>query len=147
MSDVLNSVQSKARSSGRFGEVRLDGARLACRARDAAAEAWYEVHRDGSAWIVLLRTPDRWLSESIEGDMLEGNDTAEELVDDELVEVGFRGKCQQVKHYRDDDRMYVFRTGIPPEGLADEAEGIATYLLAFEAAFAQLGDMQGSGKE
>lgn len=147
MNDVLESVQRKAVASGRFGEIRLDGGKLACRARESAAEAWYEVHRDGGAWTVLLRTPDRWLSESIEGDMLEGNDTAEELVDDELVEVGFRGKCQPVKHYRDDDRMYVFRTGIPQEGLADEVEGIVTYLLAFEAAFAQLGDMQGSSAE
>lgn len=147
MSDVLQSVRDRAESSGRFAEVRVDGDRLACRARDSAAEAWYEVHREGAGWAVLLRTPDRWLSESIEGDMLEGNDTAEELVDDELVEVGFAGRCRQVRHFRDDDRMYVFRTTVPAEGLGQEPDGVAAYLLAFEAAFAQLGDMQGSSQE
>ena len=147
MSDLLHTVRQHATESGRFAEARIDGARLRCRAREAAAEAWYTVEREGDAWAVGLETPDRWLSESIEGDMLEGRDSAEELVDDELVEVGFPHRCGKVKHYRDDAKVYVFRTPVPLGGVADEAAGVTTFLLAFEAAFAQLGDMQGSSAE
>ncbi len=147
MTDILPSIRDHARSSGRFADAVIDGAALRCKAKDAGADAWYVVDREGDGWAVALMTPDRWLSESIEGDMLEGRDTAEELVDDELVEVGFPGKCQQVKHYRDDAKMYVFRSRIPLEGVAEPVSAAALYLLAFEAAFANLGDMQGGAGE
>jgi hypothetical protein len=147
MNDSLHTLRDHVQSSGRFSEVRLEPNALRCKAKDAAAEAWYVVDREGDGWAVSLLTPDRWLSESIEGDMLEGRDSAEELVDDELVEVGFPHRCQKVKHYRDDAKVYVFRTPVPLDGIADHAAGLKTYLLAFEAAFAQLGDMQGSDEE
>lgn len=143
MTDATATVRDRAHASGRFSSIEHEGARLRCRARDAAAEAWYVVDREGDAWFVALHTADRWLSESIEGDMLEGRDSAEDLVDDELVEVGFPNRCGKVKHYRDDARTYVFRAEVPLAGIADAGEGVATFLLAFEAAFGQLGDMAG----
>jgi hypothetical protein len=147
MNDVLQTIQKNAIESGRFADIRSEGSRLRCAAAEAAAEAWYTVEPDGDGWAVGLETGDRWLSESIEGDMLEGRDSAEELVDDELVEAGFPNRCDKVKHYRDDAKVYVFRTRVPLAGIADPAAGVTTFLLAFEAAFAQLGDMQGSEAE
>ena len=147
MEEALQTINRTAIESGRFGDVRLEGRRLRCSAAEAAAEAWYTVEPDGDGWAVGLETGDRWLSESIEGDMLEGRDSAEELVDDELVEAGFPNRCDKVKHYRDDAKVYVFRTRVPLAGIADAATGVTTFLLAFEAAFAQLGDMQGSEAE
>jgi hypothetical protein len=147
MNEALATVLQHVQSSGRFGASKIEGAALRCEAKDAAGGAWYLVERSGEGWAVSLLTSDRWLSESIEGDMLEGRDTAEELVDDELVEVGFPHRCPKVKHYRDDAKVYVFRSDIPLDGIADTGAGIATYLLAFEAAFSQLGDMQGSSAE
>ena len=147
MSELLQNVLRSALDSGKFAEARIDGARLRCRAREAAAEAWFTVEREGDAWAVGLETPDRWLSESIEGDMLEGRDSAEELVDDELVEVGYPHRCGKVRHFRDDAKVYVFRTPVPLGGVADPAAGVTTFLMAFEAAFSQLGDMQGSDGE
>lgn len=147
MTELLQNVLRNALDSGRFAEARIDGPRLRCRARGAAAEAWFTVEREGDAWAVGLETPDRWLSESIEGDMLEGRDSAEELVDDELVEVGFPHRCGKVRHFRDDAKVYVFRTPVPLGGVADPAAGVTTFLMAFEAAFSQLGDMQGSDGE
>lgn len=145
MNDFLAAVQNLAQKSTRFARVELQGDVLRCDAKDAASPAWYLVDRDGDGWAVSLLTADRWLSESIEGDMLEGRDTAEELIDDELVEVGFEGRAQQVKHFRDDDKRYVFRSRIPgvaASATAADAPRAAMYLLAFEAAFASLGDMQ-----
>ncbi len=148
MSNFLATIKQHIESTDRFATIELNGECLRCKAKGAAAEAWYTLDRDGdgdsAGWAVNLLTPDRWLSESIEGDMLEGRDTAEELVDDELVELGFTGKCSQVKHYRDDDKVYVFRSRIPgidAAAAAIHAKHAATYLLAFEAAFANLGDM------
>jgi hypothetical protein len=141
--ETLSTVRDRATASDRFAEVTSMDGSLRCRAKDAAAEAWYLVDRVDGAWNVALVTPDRWLSESVEGDMLEGRDTAEELVDDELVEVGFPNRCGKIRHFRDDDKQYVFRTAVPLDGISDEADGITTFLLAFEAAFGQLGDMAG----
>lgn len=143
VTDILAAVRDRAAASARFASVAIEGERLRCRAKGAEAEAWYVVDRDGGRWSVALLTPDRWLSESVEGDMLEGRDSAEELVDDELVEVGFRNRCGKVRHFRDEDKTYVFRSDVPLEGLDDAPGGIATFLLAFEAAFGQLGDMGG----
>lgn len=147
MSIDLKSIATKATDLGVFAGVSLNGNDLECAALEAAAPATYSLTVDGGRVTVRLRTADRWLSESIEGDMLEGRDSAEELVDDELVEVGFPHRCGKVKHYRDDAKVYVFRSEIPLDGIADTGAGIATYLLAFEAAFSQLGDMQGSSAE
>jgi len=143
VTDILAAVRDRAAASARFASVALDGERLRCRAKGAEAEAWYVVDRDGGRWSVALLTPDRWLSESVEGDMLEGRDSAEELVDDELVEVGFANRCGKVRHFRDEDKTYVFRADVPLDGIADVPAGIVTFLLAFEAAFGQLGDMGG----
>jgi hypothetical protein len=140
MSDFLSIVQQHAQRSNRFERIESTDTSVRCKAKGAASEAWYVVDRQDDGWAVSLLTPDRWLSESIEGDMLEGRDTAEELIDDELVELGFPGKAQQVKHYRDDFKMYVFRSCIPVN--AQDGAAAATYLLGFEAAFANLGDMQ-----
>jgi hypothetical protein len=142
MSNELQSLVQQASQSGRFKDASINGDTVRCRAKDASAEAWYVIDKADGHWSIALETADRWLSESIEGDMLEGRDTAEELVDDELVNLDFPNRCPQVKHYRNDDKVYVFRSRVPLEGIADETTGIATYLLAFEAAFSQLGDMQ-----
>jgi hypothetical protein len=142
MSNELQSLVQQASQSGRFKDANINGDTVRCRAKDASAEAWYVIDKADGHWSIALETADRWLSESIEGDMLEGRDTAEELVDDELVNLDFPNRCPQVKHYRNDDKVYVFRSRVPLEGIADETTGIATYLLAFEAAFSQLGDMQ-----
>ena len=142
MSNELQSLVQQASQSGRFKDANINGDTVRCRAKDASAEAWYVIDKADGHWSIALETADRWLSESIEGDMLEGRDTAEELVDDELVNLDFPNRCPQVKHYRNDDKVYVFRSRVPLEGIADETTGVATYLLAFEAAFSQLGDMQ-----
>lgn len=146
MTEILTALRDRLQPTGRFADVTLNGDALRCRAK--GADAWYVVDREGDGLAVALLTADRWLSESIEGDMLEGRDTAEELVDDELVEVGFPARCQPVKHFRDDAKQYVFRSRVPLEAAgADRVAAVATYLLAFEAAFANLGDMQGGDGE
>jgi hypothetical protein len=104
-----------------------------------------------------MATPDRWLSESIEADLMHTGDPIEELIEDELVELGHDpkrdGAMPAVRHFRSDDRLYTFENLVPcghalASGDVDGAAAIAgRYLLAYEAAFRELGDMSGGDDE
>jgi hypothetical protein len=150
----LNGVRSGAEQAGVFAEVKIDRGALSCAARDAAEPAWYRIERaasaDGGAWRVALVTPNRWLSESIESDLMHFGDPIEELIEEELVEQGYRGTALPVKHFRSDDMLYTFVSPLPIDPAAGEADAIRTAtqcLLAYEAAFRELGDMSGGDEE
>jgi hypothetical protein len=151
MSDVQNFLESLAqrvRTHDVFGDVRVLDGRLRCDARDAAAPAWYAVESDGRDWVVSLSTADRWLSESIETDLLHFGDPLEELIEEELVELGGEGPVPAPKHYRADDRTYVFRNTVTVStDLENSLERVGLWLLAYEAAFRNLGDMAGGDEE
>jgi hypothetical protein len=98
--------------------------------------------------VVSLSTADRWLSESIETDLLHFGDPLEELIEEELVELGGEGPVPAPKHYRADDRTYVFRNTVTVStDLENSLERVGLWLLAYEAAFRNLGDMAGGDEE
>ncbi len=149
----LNDLRSAADKAGVFAEITLHRDTLRCKAEDAAADAWYSIVRQGEQWWVRLATPDRWLSESIESDLMHYGDPIEELIEEELVELGHDPKrdapMPTVKHFRSEDKLYTFENPIPiADGASHEgAVALASrYLLAYEAAFRQLGDMQDDGE-
>ncbi len=154
---LLDEVRRQAEEAGVFGEVALVAGVLRCRARDAAADAWYELAPASGGVTVRMATPDRWLSESIEADLMHNGDPIEELVEDELVELGHDprrdGAMPTIRHFRSDDRLYTFENVVPcAEALAsgdlERAAAMASrYLLAYEAAFRELGDMSGADPE
>lgn len=145
---ILSGIRDLAASKDVFDGVRLDGARLDCTARGAAAEATYTVAAGNQGLSVSLSTPDRWLSESIESDLVHFGDPIEELVDEELVDLGWTSGCGRIRHFRDEAMRYVFTTDLPLSGTAaDDVHAGACMLLAFEAAFRQLGDMASDGEE
>ena len=92
-------------------------------------------------WFVSLFTKDRWLSESIEAELMHAGDSLEELVEEELVELGVSVGEVSIQHYRDEHLQYVFRSPLPREVTPEEA---ALWLLAYEATFRELGDMSTS---
>jgi hypothetical protein len=143
----LDRIAADLRGRDLFDEIRGDAAGLECRARDAAAEAWYRLFREGSQWIVSLVTADRWLSESIESDLMHHGDPIEELVGEELVELGVETGSNPprvpVRHFRSDDLLYTFETPVP----GDSEATVLRYLLAYEAAFRPLGDMSGGDED
>ena len=65
-------------------------------------------------------------------------DSLEELIEEELIDLGLDAVEVTMQHYRDDDFRYVFKSPIGSEATDTE---IATWLLGYEAAFKQLGDM------
>lgn len=139
--DFLRELADRARASGVFGEVSHDRTMLRCQALGAAAPAWYRVERHDDGWYLSLVTPDRWLSESIESDLMHTGDSLEELFEEELVEAGVEAAPPPIRHYRSDDRLYTFSVRLPD---GHNPELVSKYLIAFEACFRMLGDMSGA---
>lgn len=160
LATFLDEVRGAAERAGVFGVVECHGEMLRASAPKAAAEAWYRLRRghsagDGAAWHVEFVTPDRWLSESIEADLMHHGDPIEELVEEELIErsAEARGTRREraasarpiVQHFRSDDLLYTFRT--PLAGDPPDAAEATRYLLAYEAAFRELGDVEADPDE
>jgi hypothetical protein len=144
----LNGVRTGAEKAGVFAEVKIDQGMLTCAARDAAEHAWYRLEpaNEHEGWRISLVTPNRWLSESIEADLMHHGDPIEELIEEELIDQGYRGQALPVKHFRSDDMLYTFASPLPIHSALREDEAIRTAtqcLLAYEAAFRELGDMSG----
>ena len=146
---VLQAVGDRARAACVFGEVVVEGEMLVCLAVGAAEVASYRVHvDDGRVWTELVMA-DRWLSESIEADLMHTGDKLEELLEDELADLGESDPSVSFEHFRSDDMLFTFRTPIeiPPGGLDEIRERIALTLIAYEACFRNLGDMSNADSQ
>ncbi len=154
---LYEEVGDLARQSGRFGKVRRTDLALICLARTPEAEAAYRVEVADNHQVVYvgLFTTNRWLSESIETDLLHTGDEIEELLEEELAEIkspaGAKAapaaESPKVEHFRNDELEFVFRTPIAlPKG--EELDGeqmiqrVSRMLMAYEATFGQLGDLK-----
>ena len=124
-----------------FKDVRTEGENLRCDAAEVEEEAWYqvgprEVHGGTNCVWVGLYIADRWLSESVEADVLHSGDHFEDLLEEELIDQGYDVRLK-VEHFRNDDKVFVFRSPVP----ADRPDDVTRTLLAYEACFRELGDM------
>ncbi len=147
---LYEEVGDRVRKEAVFAKVRRTDDMLRCKARLVKSEATYfaEVNDAHDTVYVGLATPDRWLSESIEADLLFKGDKIEELLEEELVDRGIEEPPARVEHFRNDARQYVFRSPLPkPANAKLDSEimidRVTRTLLAYEAAFRQLGDMTG----
>lgn len=142
ITQTLETCLTLAREADVFDEMTIQsnasGNRLVAMARGAAAEALYTLEYSEDRWMVLMLTKDRWLSESIEAEVMHNGDSLEELIEEELIDLGLDSVEVSMQHYRDDDFRYVFKSPITTNATDTE---IATWLLGYEAAFKQLGDM------
>lgn len=132
---LFQDIAERVRRADVFDTITQTDRALECRAR--GAEASYRLELDGDQLWVSLVSPDRWLSESIEADLLNSGDDLAELIEEELVELGYEGDAIPFSHYRSEDLLYTFRSPVPRL----EPELAATCLLAYEACFRNLGDM------
>lgn len=142
---ILRAIRNRAEASGRFAEVTISEIGIQCRAKDVPSEAWYSIDFTEAGVYVVLATPDRWLSESIEADLMHAGDALEELIEEELVDLDVPAEAAAVapvEHFRSDDFLYTFRSRV----LDETEETITRWLLAYEAAFVELGDMGGEGE-
>lgn len=144
MQSLFSSLQAAARDADLFAEVIVEDNRLRCVARESAEPAEYRIDLiDGELW-VSLSTEDRWLSGSIEGDLMNTGDDLGEMIEEELVDQGCENPSVTFEHFRDPEQRYTFRSkiGIDPSGDPQKvAAEAARWLLGYEATFRDLGDM------
>ncbi|GEM_PF-663387 len=174
---LLQRVADAARVSGVFGEVAIvmSGAgatssmgggivglpMLRCEARASAEPAFYAIRadvrnannqQDGVCLWVSLQTGARYLSQSIEADLMFTGDKIDDLLQEEMVDLGYNGLALGFEHFRSEDKLYTFRSalGVTQAQIGSEAGMIAAAkvceqaLLGYEAAFRELGNMEAS---
>lgn len=153
LSDFLKAVAERAQQAGVFGAVEVKGGRLVCAAKNSAEPAEYRLETESGKMWVSLATSNRWLSESIESDLEHTGDEVEELVEEELVELDYKGEPMgRSQHYRSEDKMFTFRSplAVGVNASASDAKSVETAtacLLAYEACFRRLGDMDAGRAE
>lgn len=145
--EVLTAVAGSVGPRGAFARIESLADRIRCHAKDCPEPAWYELASTPAGLMVRFATPDRWLSESIESDLMHFGDPIEELVEEELAELGWRGKVPTVKHFRDDAKLYTFENLLPSADGVPMAQLAEKFLLAYEAAFRSLGDVGGGDED
>lgn len=140
--DILTKVSELADDSGVFEAVTLNNNTLSCTAKGDEVDATYYIEEDAGTLYVGLRTPDRWLSESIEADLMHTGDKMHELLEDELYELGIKDTLT-FQHYRDEDKQYTFRSSLTEflKTHGHTPETLLKPLMAYQAMFLQLGDM------
>ncbi len=131
-----------------FCEVASTETALICKPIGCEGDAEYRIELLDGRVFVLWASPDRYLSQSIEADLMWTGDDLDDCIDEELVDQGWTGgSLGGVEHFRDEQMRYVFRSSIPSEtgapDLDKEARRFVQCLLAFEATFRELGDMSG----
>ena len=155
MQTLLDAVAASARRAGVFAGVVVQPGTVVCDAKASAAPAQYRITFEGGPQggkvYAEVTTADRWLSHSIEADLLNTGDKLEELIDEELVELGAAPLHAKVEHFRNDAKLFVFRSALPmsPSHAEEHASAMlaARALLAYEACFSKLGDMSVGGTQ
>jgi hypothetical protein len=142
---LFKQVADKARAAAVFGDISSQGQVLDCAAKASGAPASYRLSfESGKVWVSLV-TQDRWLSQSIEADLMHTGDKLEDLLGEELADLGYLGAAPSFEHFRSEDKLFTFRSIVPMDmtrlGDSKSAETAAICLLAYEACFRRLGDM------
>lgn len=150
LQSVREALSVRAARLGVFDQIEEVDGLLRCHAMHVEEPAWYQIGPfetlDGidAAWVGMY-TPNRWLSESIEADVLHMGDKFEDLLEEELIDKGLDERLI-VEHFRDDEKVFVFRS--PVKALAGQTlaspaslETMLKTLAAYEACFRELGDM------
>lgn len=151
LADTIDSVVAEANGSDFFESVaKADEGKpelvlVIAVAKDTPEPVFYRLEVLEGDLAVSWCSPDRYISQSIETDVLWTGDDLDDLIDEELVDLGWnRGRLKPLKHYRNDEMLFVFisRLPIPADKVTpSDAKDIALALMAYEHAFRELGDM------
>ena len=151
MSNRFEHIQGRLEAEKRFATVESADGTIRCQALEVESPAFYIIEPLDNGFAVMFATPDRWLNESIEADLVHTGDDIAELIEEEYLEAD--DSIEEVdrpvvKHYRSDDFLYTFRSEFSGTPGGDQEHDLAcAWLLAYEAAFSELGDMGGPEEE
>jgi hypothetical protein len=139
---LFSEVLSRAKTAEVFADAALVDGSVVCRALNSAEPADYRVFEESGAIWVSLSMIDRWQSESVESQLMASGDKLNELIEDELDDLGIEDPVATFEHFRSPELEFVFRSKIPAEGgVTPDAGLVSTWLLAYEQCFRQLGDI------
>ncbi|MEO1130229.1 MAG: hypothetical protein AAFX05_11060 [Planctomycetota bacterium] len=124
-----------------------DDGRLVAHASEAPEEVLYRIELDGDALYVAWVSANRYISQSIEAELMWTGDDLDDLIDEELADTGWNaGALASLEHFRNDEQLFTFRSRLPFGPADSDPEHAAKQLLccleAYEAAFRELGDMK-----
>ena len=140
--NLYEHVQQGAQQADVFAGVKIDDRGVCCEADGSAEPAYYMVYEEeGDIWIAL-ETEDRWLSGSIEEDLVNTGDKLDELLEEEIIDLGHDSAVVEFEHFRSPEKVYVFRSKLSvPMSDPKAPERALVWLLGYEAVFRELGDM------
>lgn len=144
---VLRAAGELAREGGAFDAAEVSGGVLTCHAAGTPEDVWFRIEfDDGVLWVSWV-TPNRYISQSIEADLMWTGDDLDDMIDEELVDQGWTGgSLGPMEHFRNDERLYTFRSRVPMDTAQLGGDGAALWLVqclrAYSEAFGELGDMK-----
>ena len=153
---LCTTLAPQAKQAAIFKSVEATQGGLRCEALESAEPAFYALFVDADRLWIALQTPARYLSQSIEADLVFTGDKIEDLLLEELLDQGYHsampdGPALPVEHFRSEDKLYTFRSPVPmpPTGWSSPvAVQLCDIILrSYEATFRPLGDMQDDGDE
>lgn len=143
---ISTDVCATLRASASFSKSVFRDGMIVAEAAEAPEPVEYRLFfEDGALW-VSWSTPDRWLSQSIEADLMFTGDDLDDMIDEEIVDLGWElGKLGGIEHFRSEDKRYTFRSkiGLAPEQVEKAGTRLAWAIMAYDIVFAELGDMKG----
>lgn len=145
---LYKSVLKGAQDADVFGDITIDARGVCCQAKNSDEPAFYRVEIiENQVWIGM-ETEDRWLSGSIEGDLVNTGDKLDELIEEEVVDLGHHDAKVSFDHFRSPEMLYVFRSKLSTS--IDDVNAAAhalIWLLGYEIVLRELGDMDVSQED
>ncbi|MEM9082256.1 MAG: hypothetical protein AAGB34_01585 [Planctomycetota bacterium] len=146
--EMLSHLASIAKDRSEFADARVDGPRVIFDPADCEHECDYRVEVEDDVIWVGWSTPDRYLSQSVEADLVYTGDDIDDLIDEELADqeswvLGER--LAPSEHLRNEEKRFVFRSKTPiqaGQGNDETAAHLLAAILAYDLAIRQLGDMK-----
>lgn len=140
---LLEDVRALAAASDEFDEARLENGALVIHAAEAPPEVFYRLEMDTGTMFVSWISADRYISQSIEAELMWTGDDLDDLIDEELIDTGWtHGRLGDMEHFRNDQQLFTFRSAIKTELEQLDAQSLLGCLLAYHRAFSELGDMK-----
>lgn len=142
LTKALEAAAATLRASGHFERVDVHPAAIEA-TPTSNEEAAFRVQAEGDGLVVAWLSANRYLSQSIEADLMWTGDDLNDLIDEEVAEAGYTGpELGRVEHFRDEQKRFTFRSKLALLPSKATAQQIASLVLGYHAAFAELGDMK-----
>ncbi|MBL8744977.1 MAG: hypothetical protein JNK58_01330 [Phycisphaerae bacterium] len=136
---LLDEVVRLATESRAFASVQRRGASVHCVAL-TNEEAAYEATSEADGVFVAWVSPNRYLSQSIEADLMWTGDDLMDLIEEELADEGCTDHpLGRIEHFRDAEKRFTFRSRVRAGA---DAALVVKCLVALAKTFSQLGDMK-----